>query len=61
LKGFPLTKKPDWWQRLTVIGGLASALIVGVGLYKTSKDSTEQLRLATQGQVPDRFAKARPA
>ena len=59
----------DWWQRGTAIGGLASVLLVAVGLYLTNDFNRDQLQLqrdssnaqqdlALKAQRADRFIAA---
>ncbi|WP_431913656.1 pentapeptide repeat-containing protein [Micromonospora carbonacea] len=40
------------------IAGILSVLFVAIGLYVTNEANREQQRLATQGQITDRFTKA---
>jgi hypothetical protein len=54
----PLELKPDWGERLVAIGTLLSVMVLGVGLWITNVFNRQQIDIALQSQITDRFTKS---
>lgn len=50
--------QPDWRQTLTTLSGIASVLLVAVGLFYTNTANRSQRQLTERGQVTERFTRA---
>ena len=50
--------RPDWIQRVTAIASLLTVMVAIAALLLTNQANQNQLQLAEQGQVTDRFTRA---